>query len=288
MTPETDRLRDTGSATAAGSLRILALVPDPQTCLSSLRIAAAAAAGFPGAHITALHVMVDPSGLATATDEETRLLQLSAVREGDFRQRRDRTFRIYREWLETAGEIANRSSWHEEAGAEEAVVDMEAAAAHLVTIARPATGAGLHALHAAIFAHRHLVLHTPQLPAGSPPRIGQVMAIAWKPTEAARRAIFRAERWLGRARQVHLITAERDEYEPALSELRDLGIEPQVHRIVRGRGSVGDAILDHAHAVGADSLVMGAFRRGAFVNSILGGVTHDVLTRGDLPAFLLH
>jgi len=288
MIPPQENGHRLGAPATVGALRILALVPDPRTCLSSLKIAGAAAAVDPEAHITALHVMVDPETLAMATDEEIRLHQMRALAGGDFRQRRDSTFRIYNDWLASTDDLKDRVSWREKVGAEEAVIDVEAAAAHLVTIARPATMEGMEALHAAIFLHRHLVLHTPQLAAEASPRIGQVMAIAWKPTEAARRVIFRAERWIGRAREVHLIAVDRDNYEPAVAELRDLGVKPKVHRIARGQGSVGDTILDHAHSLGAECLVMGAFRRGAFINSILGGVTNDILAHGNLPAFLLH
>src|SRR5690606_9609022 len=163
-----------------------------------LKIAHAAAAVDPAARITALHVMVDPAWMPLAGAEDVDLLQLHALSEGDFRQRRDETFRIYSEWLDRVDNRSGRIVWHERSGSEAAVVDTEAAPAHLVTIARPMTGEGHEALHAAIFTHRHLVLHTPALAKNATPQIGQVMAIAWKPTEATRRAIFRTARWLAR------------------------------------------------------------------------------------------
>jgi len=279
--------RSLSAAAVAPPLRVLALVPDPQTCVSGLKIARAAAAIDPAAHITALHVAVDPASLRFATAEEIDLLELRAVTEGDFRQRRDETFRLFTEWKESTYGRGAPVTWREVIGSEEEVVDVESAAAHLVAIAKPATVEGHEALHAAIFSHRHLVLHTP-FASNVDPEIGKIIAIAWKPTEATRRAIFRTERWLGRASEVHLITVDRDDYDAAVRELRDLEIKPVVHRIARGSGSVGEAVMARAHAVGADSLVLGAYRHGALLGAMLGGVTHHVLRHGDIPAFLVH
>ena len=283
----TTEITDGASASeSTAATRILALVPDPPSALASLKIAWAAAAVDPNARVTALHVQVEPSSLYVS-DEEIALQQLRESREGTPRERRDRTFEIYSRWLASIGGGDGRVTWREEVGAEESVVDEEGAAAHLVTIARPVTIDGRDALHAALFRHRHLVLHTP-LAAEADPTIGRVMAIAWKPGECARRAIFRAMRWLGRADDVHLIAVGRDDVDGALSILRDFDIEPHVHRISRGAGSVGDTIVAQAHALGADSLVLGAYRRGQFLSTILGGVTRDILKHGDLPAFMVH
>lgn len=275
------------AAVAKPSLQILALVPDARTCSSSLQIARAAAAIDPEAHITALHVQVDPERLATS-DEELALQRLRAVREGDCRQRREETFRSYNGWLDSVGGKQDWIAWRERVGAEEAIVDEESAAADLVTIASPQTLDGHDALHAALFVHRHLVLHTPPLPPDVAPIVGRVMLIAWKPTESARNAIFRTRSWLKEADAVHLVAVERNDLDGALSILGDLGVDAEIHRISRTSGSVGDAVVAYAHDIGADCLVMGAYRHGAFIESVLGGVTNDVLVRGDLPAFLVH
>ena len=268
-----------------GSLRILALVPDAATCLDSLRAARAAARIDPGVRITALHVQVDPARLVTS-DEELVLQQWRVTREGTCQERRDTTYRVYRQWLEAIDGEGGRVEWRERVGAEEAMVDEECRDVDLVTIGKPCSLDGHDALHAALFTHRHLVLHVPPLGDGDPV-IGRSMAIAWKPTERSRNAIARTMPWLKRADAVHLIAVARGTEEP-MALLRGAGIEPHVHAIPRGGGSVGDTVLVQARAFGVDCIVMGAYRHGEFIESLLGGVTHDILKHGNLPAFMVH
>lgn len=268
-----------------GSLRILALVPDAATCLDSLRAAHAAARIDPGAHIRALHVQVDPARLVTS-DEELALQQWRVTREGTCQERRDATHRVYRQWLEAIGGEDGRVEWRERFGAEEVMVDEESRDVDLVTIGKPRSLDGHDALHAALFAHRHLVLHVPPLGEGDAV-IGRSMAVAWKPTERSRNAIARTMPWLKRADAVHLIAVARDTDEP-MALLKEGGIDAYRHAVSRRGGSVGDTVLAEARAIGVDCIVMGAYRYGEFIESLLGGVTHDILKHGDLPAFMVH
>lgn len=267
------------------SLRILALVPDAATCLDSLRAAHAAARIGVNAQIVALHVQVDPARLMTS-DEEVVFQQWRAIREGNSQARRDATYRIYREWLGTLGGASVRVDWRERIGAEEAMVDEESRDVDLVTIGKPRSLDGHDALHAALFAHRHLVLHAPPI-ADKDPVVGRSMAIAWKPTERSRNAIARTMRWLTRADAVHVIAVDRDGEEP-MRLLHEAGIEAELHMITKREGSVGQTVLAKAHELKADSIVMGAYRYGEFIENLLGGVTHDILRHSDVPAFMVH
>lgn len=278
-------------AAAAGErgapLRITALVPDAATCLDSLKAARAAAAIDAEARITALHVQVDPQHLVTSA-EELAIQQLRAIREGTSRERRDRTYDTYSKWLRSIGDYRKPVEWRERVGAEEALVDEECADVDLIAVARPISLDGHDALHAALFRHRHLVLFVPPLGDVAEPVIGRVMVIAWKPNERTLDAIVRAMPWLRKAGLVHLVTVDRDDIEEAVALLKDNDIGVQIHRIAKGEGSVGNTLSAYATTIDADCLVMGAYRHGPFLESLLGGVTHDVLHRGHLPAFIVH
>ena len=272
---------------AGSPLRVTALVPEAASCLDSLKAARAAAAIDPNTRITALHVQVDPRYLVTSA-EELAMQQLRVRREGTSEERRDRTLTVYRDWLGSIDGKRELVEWRERVGAEEALVDEECANTDLVTIGKPRSLDGHDALHAALFMHRHLVLFAPPFGDVSEPVIGRSMAVAWKPTEATRNAIVRTMPWLKAADELHLITVARDDYHEAIDLLADNGLEPQVHVVEKGEGSVGDTVVACARSLRADSLVMGAYRYGEFIESMLGGVTHDILDHGGLPVFLVH
>ena len=55
-----------------------------------------------------------------------------------------------------------------------------------------------------------------------------------------------------------------------------------------GAGALGAALLDKAHELGADMLVMGAYQHSPLREFLLGGVTRHMLAHGDLPMLLRH
>ena len=56
----------------------------------------------------------------------------------------------------------------------------------------------------------------------------------------------------------------------------------------RDSETLGDQLVTEAHQLGADLLVMGAYRHNQFIEWLLGGTTRHVLARFDLPLFLAH
>ena len=65
-----------------------------------------------------------------------------------------------------------------------------------------------------------------------------------------------------------------------------IAIEPVP--LTQGKESVGAQLLREAHALGADCLVMGAYRHHRLLEMILGGVTRHMLQEADMPLFLMH
>jgi nucleotide-binding universal stress UspA family protein len=96
--------------------------------------------------------------------------------------------------------------------------------------------------------------------------------------------------WLKRAERVSLLLANHEAGSPddALALLDPHGIKAEPVLLNRDGESVGALLLHEAHAIGADCLVMGAYRHSHLREMILGGVTLHMLRHGDLPAFMLH
>jgi nucleotide-binding universal stress UspA family protein len=276
---------------------ILAVLTEPPTARALLD-AAAVAAVDPACRIEALHIRVDPESLILPT-EEVMTRKRRAELEASLAERAQRLRLAYDEWAQAAAGLADRAAWHEVAGAVEAVVTARGKLADLLVLARPAGSEGEEALHAALFAvGRLFLLVPPDGGAGQARRLefGRHMAIAWKASETAERAVVGALPWLRRAQRISVLVAGRDGETPPdalLALLAGHGIAASAIAVApiamaAGDEGVGAALLAEARAVGADSLVMGAYRRHRFFEWVLGGVTRHVLHHADLPAFMLH
>ena len=140
-----------------------------------------------------------------------------------------------------------------------------------------------HALHAAIFDTSRAVLVAPPQCSGN---FGRVIAVAWKDDIRAPKAVLAAMPLLEKAEAVHVLRAKVEEatIPPILEEH---GIPAEVHA-VDGHGPVGEQLLQRAHELGADLIVMGAFAHGELREALLGGVTHYMLDHADLPLLMRH
>jgi nucleotide-binding universal stress UspA family protein len=105
--------------------------------------------------------------------------------------------------------------------------------------------------------------------------------------------VQRSLRWLQAAESVSIITVEEPDAPIGMHDLTQLlaarGIAPAVRSVVPlPKEHVADCILREAEVIGADSLVMGAFRFGMVMEWVFGGVTREILERSRLPIFLMH
>ena len=119
------------------------------------------------------------------------------------------------------------------------------------------------------------------------------MAIAWKPSEAADRAIDVAMPLLLRAEQIAILVETEDghaEATPAiqLRKLEQAGVTMTMHRFQANGRKIGDALIEEAHHVGADLLVMGAYTHSRLSEFVFGGATREVLAAADLPVLMQH
>lgn len=125
--------------------------------------------------------------------------------------------------------------------------------------------------------------------------IGGTVAIAWKPTPEAARAVSAAMPFLERATRVHVL-AWGPEEEPAVggvqlgldSYLRAHGVQATWHRGGREPDAIGESLLSRVSDLGAGLLVMGCYGHSRAREWILGGATRTLLGSMTLPVLMAH
>lgn len=121
------------------------------------------------------------------------------------------------------------------------------------------------------------------------------VAIAWDGSRVATRAVADAAEFLRRATRVTIISVTDEKALPAGSpgerlaeHLARHGISARIS-IARAEGRpIGGALQAHAHDIGADMLVMGAFGHSRLRDFVMGGATKGVLHDLKLPVLLSH
>jgi nucleotide-binding universal stress UspA family protein len=123
------------------------------------------------------------------------------------------------------------------------------------------------------------------------------IAIAWKDTPEAARAVAASMPLLEKAQNVLVLGAvENDAHAAAMAEslagvvtqLRWHGVEAEARPLPRKDVDVADALLGAARAAGAGLFVMGGYGHSRLREVIFGGVTEHVLNGVDLPVFIAH
>jgi nucleotide-binding universal stress UspA family protein len=216
--------------------------------------------------------------------------------------------------------------WNEVEGAEMEVVEAHGRRADFVVIARPTQDDDAptrHGFQAALLHTERPVLVVPQarvtqtvpqarvaqtvpevrtaqtvpqaraaetVPDGKPARLGRCVAIAWRDDSRTAKAVIPALRLLGSARQVHLLAGVREKAATPVipAVLLDHGISASLHVLPIGQEAFGKALLEKAHELGADMLVMGAYAHRPLHEAIFGGVTRYVLDHADVPVLMQH
>lgn len=180
---------------------------------------------------------------------------------------------VHIDWLDEEGDAAEHVAQH-------------GRAADAIVMTRPRDHDPDRArlgLHAALFDTGTPVLIVP--PGFSGP-LGHTVAIAWQDDERAVKAVRAALPILRSAHSIHVLHAGGEARVPPV--LQDHALAATLHTVSDGEASVGERLLQAAHEVRADLLVMGAFAHGEWREAIFGGVTRTMLATADLPMFLRH
>lgn len=126
-------------------------------------------------------------------------------------------------------------------------------------------------------------------------RIGNTVAIAWKETPEAARAVQAAMPFLRRAGAVHVL-AWGEEGAPGLTGraldlqqyLRAHGVNATWHHGGPEPERLGEVLLSRVFDLGADLLVMGCYGHSRAREWMLGGVSRTMLSSMTLPVLLSH
>jgi nucleotide-binding universal stress UspA family protein len=264
--------------------------------------AALAAARSLGAHLDFLHVHLDPREIATAfaTDVGGGLVSAGLIesleREADEREEKakkalDAFCAKEKLSLGTAPTQAGAISaqWHRETGNEPAWIAEYGRTSDLLVVARPEEGSARETLEAAL-----LDTGRPLLISGTRPLDTETVAIAWKSTREAARAMTAAAPFLAKAKRIVVITAaehegmDHDSATRLFATLRRHNAATEMRDVPLGTRSAAEALLATASELSAGLLVMGGYSHSRVRELILGGVTAHVLRHATTPVLMVH
>ena len=130
--------------------------------------------------------------------------------------------------------------------------------------------------------------------AAAPVGLGETVAIAWKPSREAARAVAAAMPLLQRARQVHVVSWTSPDEAVAGARL-DLpgylqrhGVQAVWHGQADEPEDIGELLLSRAFDLEATLLVMGCYGHTRAREWILGGASRTVLRSMTLPVLMAH
>jgi nucleotide-binding universal stress UspA family protein len=129
-----------------------------------------------------------------------------------------------------------------------------------------------------------------------PENLAPIIAIAWKETAEAARAITAAMPLLMKAESVVILAADEGQGQTqtlssaqrAAEHLRWHGFDAKARCVALDGQSAADAVFAAARGERADLLVMGAYGRARLREFIFGGFTQDVLRECPLPVLFFH
>ena len=192
-------------------------------------------------------------------------------------------------WLVDAGPAANIARWIEEAGSAAEIVGEKGSRADLIVVAPPSEDDRLarRVFRAVLFGTARPVL---MVPPGSQVTFGHRVGIAWRDEKRVASAVLPALRCLASAEEVHVLAGVREGAErPAMPRiLVEHGIHAELHVLPLGRSPFGQTLLETAHRLSLDLLLMGAYAHSPLRELILGGVTRYMLTHADIPVLMRH
>ena len=274
---------------------------DKAVFASALSVARAFAA-----HLEFLHVRPDAAATAVAMASDgggaTMVGSLINRLEEEASQREGKAKRLFegfceREglavWDAPPGPQAPSAQWLREIGAEPYWVAEYGRAADLLVIGRPGEdeGVSLDTIEGALIDSGRPLL----IPAATPPTaLPETIAIAWKATPQAARALTAASPFLQIAKRIVILTVGEDqrpleeEADRLMAGLRWHGIPGSVHHLKPAADRSGPEILLSAAAAHAALLVMGGYGRSRLREWIFGGFTLHVLRGAEVPVLMAH
>jgi len=258
-----------------------------------------------GAHLEFLHVRPDATATAVAMASDgggaTMLGGLVDRLEEEASQREEKARQSLEAFcgreglalLDAPSDVPGPSAqWFREIGGEPDWVAEYGHAVDLLVIGRPGRDEGvlLDTIEGALIDSGRPLLIPPAAPLSMVP---ETVAIAWKPTPQAARALTAALPFLSMAKQIVILTVDEDQRKPEeeaerlMTGLRWHGVPVSVHHLLP-EGQSGPETLLSAAAEHAALLVMGGYGHSRLREWIFGGFTLHVLRGAAVPVLMAH
>ena len=262
--------------------------------------AALKAARLLGAHLDFLHVHMDPSEMAAAfaTDVGGGMISAGLIEsmEEEADQRENKAQKSFQAFCERE-RLADHptpsepvfAQWHREIGNEAAWIGEYGRTSDLLVVGRPEKDATREMLEAAL-----LDTGRPLLIPGTAPLLPETVAIAWKSTREAARAVTAAAPFLAKAKRIVILTVaeddrlDRESGARLFATLQRHNAATEAHHVQPGSHGAAETLLSAAAEVGASLLVMGGYSHSRVRELILGGVTAHVLRDASVPVLMVH
>jgi nucleotide-binding universal stress UspA family protein len=244
-----------------------------------------------GGQVTALYA-VTPSWLETPFAAEAGAAAIAALQDIDA-QRLQQARAGFELAMDEAPGV--RAHWAEALSFPvAAALSTQAYYADLVVMGQPVASAEMAALVQTVL----VTSGKPALivPPAAPATLGEKIAIAWKPTREAARAVAAAMPLLQHAREVHLMTWGQEEDDSVRGArlnldgyLQQRGIRFQWHHDGGAEpAAIGECLLSRAFDLGSDLLVMGCYGHSRAREWVMGGASRTVLHSMTLPVLMAH
>lgn len=184
------------------------------------------------------------------------------------------------------------SSWIEEQGRQVDIIKHYGRLADLICVAKPDVdrNLGANTLKAALFHTGRPVMMCPQ--AEVPPTdLCDRIAIAWNGSIEASRAVALTLSIVERATEVTILTSGSEIHAADADALSayyaDRGVKAGIDRFT-AKKKLGQHLLDSCQAIGADTLIMGAYGDSHERETIFGGNTQSVVDNAEMPVIFVH
>lgn len=268
---------------------ILVLLERPNSAAGLLAAASCLAELIGGARVDVLVVRMPPEATIIPSEEILTPRQEAYIKERE-RARAAELKVAFDTWASAPPPDGVTAVWCDIEGLSDVAIKEWGRRADVIVLRRPTKHDHLPAqqeIHSALFATDRPVL---VVPPGPPTRFGRRVAIAWRDDRFATRAVLSALRARVPPERVFVLAGVRDgaAAPPVPDILVEHGVDAEMHVLPLGRGTFGETLLTHAHALGADLLVMGAYKHSPLREFVLGGVTRFMLGHADLPVLMRH
>ena len=270
---------------------ILALLDRPESAPGVLAAAARLARLTDTSRIISLAIRMPPEATILPSEQVLGHRDEQRIR-AEEQHRSDALKQAYDDWGPSARAADVGTEWESLEGPAGRLVSERGRRADFIVLRRPAADATdqeRQMVQAALFdTDRPVLVVPPDLPPGA---FGRRIAIAWRADERTVKAVLSGLRCLAHAEEVHVLAGTRDaSASPRLPEvIAEHGIAATLHVLpINAQRTFGEQLLECAHRLGIDMLVMGAFAHNPLRTMLLGGVTRHMLAHADLPVLMRH